>query len=473
MFGGLMKTKLYKHQRDNLEFHLARPRSADFSEMGVGKTIIALGKVAHLIASNKIHRALVICPMSAIPVWEKQIAQHTNMTSLSLIGSLWQKGAKLTEHQHEDIYIISYDSIPGRERTKDILLNALISFNFDMIVCDEVTYIKNYETVRFQSVLHLCDRAKYTIFLTGTPITNRPDSIFNIYRALDRGETFGENYFRSRNKYFHNVGMAFPLWKMRETMKDELIHKMYIRAVRVRKDECLSLPPKIFSPRYCDLSAQARNIYEPVAEELLKKFKIGEHKFRITTPLTKLSKLSQICSGFLYDNRGEALYIKDNAKVSLLKEILEEIGDEKVIIYTRWKEDVKIIDGVLKTDRQCRTLTGATIDRGSVINDFQTNPQVKVLISNITVGGYAVTLTAACYVIYFSLNFALTDWLQSQDRIHRVGQTRTCVYIPLLCTNTIDTYIYQALEDKVDLSTSIVDPGLMVKLTRNLDNENR
>ena len=468
MFGGLIKTQLYPHQKKNLAFHLAQARTADFSEMGVGKTLTALAKIAHLIAKGEINRTLIICPMSAISTWELEIKKHTHMTCLALKGDMWKKGELLTTKNSEDIYIISYDAIPGRARTRTILLGALMSFGFDMVVCDEVTFIKNYETVRFQSVLYLCDAAKYVLFLTGTPIANRPDSIFNIYRALDKGDTFGDNYFRARAKFF--TPGAFHQWYLRDEKKAELSHKMYLRAVRSRKDECLSLPPKIFSPRYCELSKDQRKIYEPVADELLKRFKIGEHKFRITTPLVKLAKLSQICSGFMYDNSGRPVYAEENAKAKLLEEVLEEIGDEKVIIFTRWKEDQRVVQKVAGgLRRPYRCLSGETRDRGKVIQDFQEDAGVKVLISNISVGGYAVTLTASAYAIYYSLNFALTDWLQSQDRIHRVGQTRMCQYIPLLCKNTIDEYVHKALEKKVDLSTSIVDPNLLKDLEENLE----
>jgi SNF2 family DNA or RNA helicase len=477
MFGGLLKTKLYPHQQKNLEFHLNQDRTADFSDMGVGKTLTALAKIAHLVAKGDIKKTLIICPMSAIPVWEKEVKKHTNLYAVALKGQLFEKGELMTKYPHEDIYIISYDSIPGRKRTKSILLWALIDYAFDMVICDEVSYIKNYETLRFRAVVQLCDRAKHVLFLTGTPIAGRPDTIFNIYRAMDRGATFGTDFYKARSKYFHNVGTAFPKWIPRDERKDELTHKLYLRAVRSRKDECLSLPPKVFLPRYCDLTKEVQWLYDPVAEELLKKFKIGEHKFRITTPLVKLSKLSQICSGFMYDNSGRAMYISPNVKVDLLNEVLEEIGDEKVIIYTRWREDAKIVEEAIRrregSGEGYRILIGGTKDRGELVEDFQTKPEVKVFIANITVGGYAITLTAASYVIYFSLNFALTDWLQSQDRIHRVGQTKTCFYIPLLCSDTIDEYIYQTLEDKVDLSTSIIDPDLIEKLGENLENSGK
>lgn len=472
MFGGLMKTKLYSHQRENLKFLLAHARTADFSQMGTGKTLTTLAKIAHLIASGKIRNVLVVCPASVIPVWEEQIAKHTNLSCLPLTGSLWDKGSKLRDYQYEDIYLISYDSISGKARTKNLLLNVLRSIHFDMLVADEVTFIKNYETQRFQAILKLCDDAKYTLFLTGTPIGGRPDSIFTIYRALDGGETFGTNFFRARNKYFKNVGIAFPIWVIRDTMKDELTHKMYLKAVRVRKEDCLSLPKKVFSPRYCTLSQEQQGVYDQLAKELVKRFRIGQAKISIPNPLVRFAKLSQICSGFLYGKNKETYEFGSNTKTNLLKEVLEEIGnEEKIIIYTRWKEDQRIVqESLAELRRTHRCISGATTidERKEIVKEFQENPSLKVLVANITVGGYALTLTAASCIIYYTLNFALTDWLQSQDRIHRIGQTKTCVYIPLLVKGSIDEFIYHTLQDKIDVAETIVDGKSIERLKRYL-----
>jgi SNF2 family DNA or RNA helicase len=466
MFGGLIRSKLYDHQRGNLTFHLGQNKTGDFSHMGTGKTLTAMGKIAHLVAKGEVGKTLIICPMSAIAVWEIELSKHSSLNYVTFKGQLFEKGEMMNKYPAEDVYIISYDALSGRKRTKNILLNALLAFHFDMVVCDEVTFIKNYETLRFKAVKKLCDAAKHTLFLTGTPTDGRPDTVFNIYLAMDGGITFGTSFPKFRNKYYRNVSAGFPVYKIRETMVDELTHKMYLRAVRVRKEDCLTLPPKVFAPRYCELSKSVREVYDPVREELLRRFKIGEHKFRITNPLTKLSKLSQICSGFMYDNRGIAVYTKDNAKVELLREVLEEIGNgEKVIIFTRWREDTKIVSEALKSiNRSFRELAGTTTERKEIIKEFQGEASLHTLVSHITVGGYSTTLTAASHVIYFTLNFALTDWLQSQDRIHRDGQKKTCIYIPLLCKDTVDTYIYRALEKKVDLSTQIVDPELVHRI---------
>lgn len=464
MFGGLMKSKLYPHQKENLKFHLTMPRSADFSEMGIGKTLIALAKITHLIAKGTINKVLIICPCSVIPVWEKEIEKHTSLTYITLEGSLLDKGKILNEHPNEDIYIVSYDTIPGRKTTKNVLLKILFMLKFDMIVCDEVTFIKNYETLRFKAVRLLCDSTNQILFLTGTPITNRPDTIFTIYSALDQGETFGKNFYKARNKYFRNIGVTFPIWQIRETMKDELSHKIYTKAVRITKDECLNLPPKIFTPRYCELANEERKVYKPIAAEILRILRIGDTKINIPNALTKLSKLSQICSGFLYGNEGQVVTFSNNQKIKLLEEVLEEIGDEKVIIYTRWREDQRIICSTLeRLHKSFRTLSGDSKDRKIPIQDFQEKEEVKILVANIAVGGYALTLTATRYIIYYSLSFALTDWLQSQDRIHRVGQTKTCFYIPLLVRDSIDEYIYESLEHKVDLAKTIIDPERLKK----------
>ena len=90
--------------------------------------------------------------------------------------------------------------------------------------------------------------------------------------------------------------------------------------------------------------------------------------------------------------------------------------------------------------------------RKKVCHDFQTNDKVRFFIGNPTVGGYGLTLHAASYVIYFSNNYNLEVRLQSEDRAHRIGQTKNVVYIDIIAENTVDEQIVSALDKKLVLS---------------------
>lgn len=454
------KSTLLDHQKEHVKFHLLHPHSANWSEMGTGKTVTALRYATTLRNAGLVGSILVMCPLSVFHTWEIEVKKHTSFTILPLVGDLQEKIERL--QTDADIFIISYDSIPGRKTkaydTYGIMMSALLQKQFDLLIGDEVTLVKGYGTLRTRAVTILCDKTPYTLFLSGTPISNNPSDIFNVYRALDGGKTFGKNFFATRNKFFENIGFAYPKWVLRESMKEELQRRMYSCAVRVRKDDCLDLPPKIFSPRFCYLTDEQRRYYIPIAQDLVKTLQTESGNINIKNAMTKITKLSQITSGFLYTD-DETFYMESNPKAQLVLDILEENPDEKIIIYCYWQEDVKILSEIIAGEGyQVGTLYGATStsERGRVVDAFQEGG-MDVLVANIGVGGYGLTLTSSSTIIYYNLSFKVIDFLQSQDRIHRHGQAKTCLYLPVMARSTIDEYIYSTIVRNTAVAESIVD----------------
>lgn len=460
-----IKSSLYSHQKENLQFHLKHDASADWSEPGVGKSLIALSKIAILTDLKLIKHVLIICPKTVMLTWDIEIKKHTNLTLTMLIGSLEEKIKRLKEKSN--IFLITYDSIPGREATQGILLRELARKRFDFLIADEATLIKNRTAIRTRALTVLGDLIPRKLFLSGTPITNDPTSIFNIYRALDGGKTFGKNFFASRNKYFKNIGTYFPNWVMKDLMKEELSNRIYSIAVRQTKDECLDLPDKVWSSRYMEPSQEQRNYYIPIAEDILKDLDTKTGRVRIKTALDKIGKLSQILSGFLYTESGNSYLFNPNPKLELLESVIEEFPiEEKIIIYCKWKEEIRLLSKWCERKGYSYVaLQGDTENRAELVDKFQ-NGNTKLFICNIAVGKYSLTLTSSSTIIYYSLGFGVEDFVQSSDRIHRISQSRTCLYIPLLTQNGIDEYIYGIVNRKLKIAQAITDPEFRRRLIK-------
>lgn len=467
----LIKTELREHQKRNLEFHLSEPKTADWSECGTGKTLIALSKFATLYESNKARTMLVVCPLSVLETWVREAKKHTTFSCIKLIGPLESKLNAI--NKKGQIYACTYDSIRGRiGATSGILLSRLMSKGFDYIVCDEATMIKSWNAKRTSALTQLCDTIPYSMFLSGTPITNNIASIFTIYRAMDGGATFGTNYFQTRNRFFKDRGWRFPQYEIREDMEDEFRRKLFRRAVRIKKEECLDLPPKIWSPRYCNLFWDQIRMYERVASDLIKYLELPEGNVNISNILAKMSKLSQITDGFMYTD-DETVKFKENTKIELLKEVIQTLPEEeKIVIYARWIED---IENIIRMADQMEWIHVeihgriGQVERGKAVDSFQNDPKTKLFIAQEATGGYGIDLFAAWNVVYFSFTFALIDFLQSQDRIHRIGQTASrCVYYPLFVANSIDEYIWGKLQGNLELISGLTDKVERDRLKDNL-----
>lgn len=451
----------------NVQFHLARNKSMDWSQMGLGKSVISLEKIRILYNQGLIKYILIICPLSVLETWTTEIEKHTTFSYTRLTGSLENK-VKLLANK-TSIFLISYDTIPGRKKTLGILLSIILQKHFDFIILDEVTYLKNFRALRTKAITYLCDRIKRSIALSGTPILNAPECVLALYRVADGGETFGRNYFTARSHFFINHGYGFPDWHIREDTKEEFKNRLFYNAIRLTKDECLDLPKKVYTERYTELDGVQKEIYKKIAEELLKELRLPAGKVQVKNSLVKLSKLSQLTSGFLYTDQEVQLF-PENPKLELLRQTLLEIPEEdKIIIFCRWTQDITNISKLLNNlNISYEILQGSTTNRQVPIQSFVAEPNTKILLSQITVGAYGLNLTASHVVLYYSLGFSAVEFWQSQDRIHRFGQTKPCIYLNLLCNKTVDNYIYMSLQRNTDIAKSLLDSRFIKKLEDNL-----
>lgn len=464
-------TSLRKHQLASVnQFHIRAPKTADWSSCGVGKSLVALSKFDALYSIGLVKYMLVVCPVSVMSSWRDEIKKHTSFTVTTLSGTMEQRINKL--NGDSQIYLITYDAIASRGIGKMSMFMALMGkfHNGNMIVCDEATMIKSIEAKRTQALIALCDGIKYSMFLSGTFIPQDLQDIFTIYRAMDGGQTFGENIHEARNNYMDNVGDAYPHWILREDKREEFLSKLYLRAVRLRKEDCVDLPPKVTEIRKCHLTAQQAVHYNKMRREFHVEYEGG--LITVNNVLSKLSKLQQIIGGFIYDDKKIAHKIP-SAKYDLIGEILSQVGDDKVVIYARYIEELNQIQDYLKSNGyKCTCLHGSLPEptRAANIKKFRTLPEIKVLVAQISTGGYGLTVVEANHIIYFSMTFSLIDYKQSQDRIHRIGQTKTCIYHYLLIEDEfktpVDQYIYDSLIRNNDLASALSDFEEIQKLEK-------
>jgi len=452
-------TPLFPHQIKHLQFALAHPRSGNWSDCGIGKTLIALSLFHIKQQLGLAKHALVVCPLSVITSWALEIEKHTTFTYAKLTGTVEQKVKTLLK-KDKDIYLVTYDSIPFRRGTKPFVFMALKEFGFDLLVCDEITCIKNIQARRTRALIALCDNIENILFLSATPITQKVEDVFTIYRALDQ-TVFGEPGSAIR-KYMYNMGYKYPNWKLSSARVKEFQNKIYSIAVRITKGECLTLPEKIWLPRFCGLDKQQREVYDQVVNDILVDLKV----VRVNIPLAigKTAKLSQVADGFIYAENKTYRLCDKPSKIDLLFDIInyEIPSTEKIIIYAHWREDIKIIEQYLTQYKLPYIVLHGGLSqkaRTTAISTFANQPVeiCKIMISQTEVGGFGLNLPQSANIIYYSLSFSLAHFIQSQDRIHRIGQTKPCRYFVLLVEGTIDLFIYQKILRGTEISKILLD----------------
>jgi len=176
--------------------------------------------------------------------------------------------------------------------------------------------------------------------------------------------------------------------------------------------------------------------------------------------LTQLMRLHQIVCGHVKLDNGQVVELP-NKRVDELFNIVEEF-DGKMIIWANYRHDIEAIKIALSKQygmSSVGTYYGDTDEeeRRRVVRDFQDpNSELRFFLGNPKTGGYGLTLTAASLVVYYSNSFDLEVRLQSEDRAHRIGQTKSVTYIDLITPKSVDEKIVQALRDKIDIATQVL-----------------
>ena len=299
--------------------------------------------------------------------------------------------------------------------------------------------------------------------LTGSPVTRSPMDLYSQMDFLDPSILGFKSYYAFQGRYAvvqrrsmgaHSFNHIVGFQRM-----DELTAKLKEHSFRVRKEDCLDLPDKVYMKREVELTKEQSDAYVQMKNLALARLDSGE---LATTQnvLTQLMRLQQICLGSLTDDDGAVHPLKSNRQNALL-EICDEIQG-KAIIWATWTMDIRSIAEALRdrfSVQAVATLHGETPDseRQEIVESFQDrHSDLRFLVGHPKTGGYGLTLTAATTVIYYSNSYDLELRIQSEDRAHRIGQDNKVTYIDLISPKTVDEKIVNALRDKIRVADMIL-----------------
>lgn len=398
-----------------------------FADTGTGKTLIGLEIASHF------NKTLILCPLSVIETaWVDDCNKFYPKKKIVNCWSNSRKGRINSLNEEADFYVMNYESYK-------ILKNEIRTHKFDCMIIDESSCMKNMGSQITSMILEMTSVIPHRFVLSGCPTPNHNSEIFPQMKFVNN-EIFGNNYYGFLARYFHQ-DMANPhVWFQTDEDKERYNLRLSEQSIFLKKEDCVDLPDKIFQVRRFNLSNEQRKYYDEMINDI--QSHINEwSKFEFTA---KLMKLREITSGFVYPKEKGADVIKiQSNKINALAETLNEIGDKQVIIWCQFQYEIeslaKQFDGV--------GLTSKTKNRDNIIRDFR-DGKIKYLFTHPQLLGKGVTFVNCTYNIYYSLSFSYEEFKQSQDRIHRIGQTNKCTYIILQANDTIDEKIYDCLQRK-------------------------
>ena len=454
------KTQPYEHQRKALNNGGLLKNYAYFMEMGTGKTKVAIDNVAYLWQNKEIKECVVIAPNSVYTNWVQEIVNHCPLPT-----NIWcwkiSKDKELIKSDKENklsFILMNVEALSHKSGQKWLQNRINLNGKAMMMIIDESTTIKNPTALRTKAICKLGTAVKYRRILTGSPITKSPLDLYTQCAFLSKALLGFESFytFRARYAVMHQIQMGGNqiLVPKYYTNLDELEWKLKSFSYRVKKDECLDLPPKLYQQRQVNLSTEQATVYTRLKKRA--RALIEDKTVSFNNKLTEILRLHQVCQGFLKTDEGTIHEFKINPKLKELMAVLEE-SDGKVIIWANYVYNIKQIKSALEErygkDSVVSIFGEVDVEgRKDAVNNFQLNDRCRFLVGNPATGGYGLTLTAARYVVYFSNSYNLEVRWQSEDRAHRIGQKDKVTYIDLMVPESLDVMIMSALDRKIKLS---------------------
>lgn len=461
------KTQPRAYQEKAISMSWMKPCFAYYMDMGTGKTKTSIDLFSAYYIRGEIDRLLVLTKFSTRMNWVREFGIHCPVPHETHI--LDTSKPKAFENFHTEpcdglkILVVGTESLAAGSATlyAERFVNG--SMRSGMIV-DEAHMIKTHNAVRSKNAVKIGSGAKYKMIMTGTPVANAPMDLFMQFQFLDENIIGTGDFYSFRNRYAVMGG-----YEGREIIgyqnMEELIELVSPYVFQVRKSEVLTeLPPKVYEVREVRFNEKQRELYKDLAKK--NRAVMGDRGLTVNTVLERMLRLQEICGGIVTFERNPDIYNKskyehsripgENPKVEELLSITEEY-QVSTIIWCRFIEEIHMVTEALVKKYgadQVVQIYGKVSeeDRDRNVQELFQTKKARFLVGNASTGGTGLNMTAAELVVYYSNSFNYVERDQSEDRAHRIGQTKSVLYIDLVMEKSVDGAILEALKNKKDVS---------------------
>jgi SWI/SNF-related matrix-associated actin-dependent regulator 1 of chromatin subfamily A len=454
-------------QKAGIEYALSRKETLIADEQGLGKTIQVLG-----VANFELDRRegnlkiLIVAPKIALRNWMRE-AQKWLIRQHSI--AVWTTKSQAAA----DICIVNYDIL-----SKPIIAAALRAQTWDIAAYDEAHALKDFKAKRTQHALGSRKdkiepiRAGRRLFLTGTPILNRPIELFPLLSAMGVAGCTGFFDYAKRFCAGRETKFGFDASGASNLPELQALLRKSVMVRRLKKDVLTELPAKRYAAVELDadtpelrkcITAEARFAKDSEARSENLKAEIAALKASHAGEATVAAAMARLRAGKLADFHEMSRLRHDTAlaKVPGVVEHVSEFlggGEESLLLFAHHTDVITALEaGIREAGYECAVITGATseADRQKAQDDVQAKRK-RVFIGSMRACGVAITLTAASTVI-----FAEQDWVpgimrQAEDRAHRIGQESAVLVQYLVVDGSFDC----TMAAKVVAKEGVIDAAL-------------
>jgi len=414
--------------------------AAIFHEQGLGKTKICLDLALLWLSLDQVDSVLIVTKKGLIQNWRDEIRQHTYLRARVLDQD--RKGNFYGFNSPARLYLTHYEVLRSEAKRFQLFLKT----RRVAVFLDESQKIKNPAASLTKTIIGLSGGFARRVIMTGTPIANRPYDLWAQIYFLDHGAALGENFSEFRAE----VDLSNDLWrdKARVTKFENVLATVFERlrpfSVReTKKTAGVTLPDKQIRTILVDLEDRQAEIYARYRKDLAA-IVVREGQPLLDDAEEMLKRLLRLVQVASHPALVDDSYRATPAKFPILEQLVAQVTDagEKIIVWTSFTRNVDWLARELREFGTVRVHGKRSIgERNAAISSFKQNPECRVLIATPASAKEGLTLTVANHAVFYDRSFSLDDYLQAQDRIHRISQDKECYVTNLIAVSTVDEWV--------------------------------
>lgn len=421
--------------------------AAIFHEQGLGKTKVAIDLLVHWLSQRALDTVLIVVKKGLLDNWQRELAAHSQLVPRII-----------TTNRNANFYVFNsparvmlthYETVKAeKERIRLFLHTRHVG-----AILDESTKIKNPDAALTRAFLDIAPLFAKRVIMSGTPVSNRPHDLWSQIKFLDGGKALGDDFDafkRSVNLSHDLAGNERGQGQFANALRN-MFTSISAFAVRETKSSAqIALPDKVVHSVRTEWEPRQHELYRQVRESLRAiVLRDGELAADNNEDILKrLLRMVQIASN---PNMIDDSYHADPGKLEALLDLVATIvsREEKCIVWTSFVANADWLARILRRHNP-QIVHGQLTQRKqtNAIRTFVDNPSARILVATPGSAKEGLTLTAANHVIFYDRLFSLDDYLQAQDRIHRISQDKPCHVHNLIMRDSIDEWVDALLHSK-------------------------
>lgn len=442
---------LHDYQKKAVNFQCSQPNTMLWLDMGLGKTVITLTTIAHLVKTQFLKGVLIVAPIRVIRlVWRQEATkwEHTKHLQFSMVmGTKDQRTRALL--RPADIYMTNYENLRWMSET---LHTYFVSKGKDLpftgIVWDEISKMKNSATDRVKAVKKILDKFVWTTGLTGTPASNGYKDLHGQFLVVDRGQRLGTSKTAFRTRFYRKVGPYKEVaYEDTETTIKGLIGDI---TLEMSAADYNPLPDLIVNNIEIEMPENLRAKYDKMEKEFFLRMDSGT-EIEMFNQASLTNKCLQFSNGAMYPVAGMPLWeaIHD-LKLEALEDIIDEANGSPVLCSYAYRSDAERIMTKFKSIRPIN-LTECKSEK-NLVNAMARwkSGDCRLMIGHPASMGHGIDglQDAGHILVWFGLNWSLDLYEQFNARVRRQGQGAPVMCHRILMRDTLDQAQALALDDK-------------------------